>query len=151
MVVRFVIPGKPMGKQRPKFSNAGRFVKTYTPKETINYENRIISSYKEKYGTLDHYAFNKSSKIFANIKIYFELPKSCYGKKGLNKDGREKIDGVYCTTHKDIDNIVKIVFDALNGVCYTDDKQVVFLVAEKLWTTDLPRIEVELTDECERM
>ena len=29
--IRFTIPGQPFGKQRPKFSRAGAYVKTYTP------------------------------------------------------------------------------------------------------------------------
>lgn len=36
--IRFTIPGQPFGKQRPKFSRAGAYVKTYTPKETTSYE-----------------------------------------------------------------------------------------------------------------
>lgn len=29
MMIRFVIPGEPQGKGRPKFSRQGNFVKTY--------------------------------------------------------------------------------------------------------------------------
>ena len=39
--IRFTIPGQPFGKQRPKFSRAGAYVKTYTPKETTSYENLV--------------------------------------------------------------------------------------------------------------
>ena len=65
-----------------------------------------------------------------------------YGKKGLNKSGKNKINGVYCDKHKDLDNIIKIVMDALNGICFNDDKQIVCIEAYKLYTQDLPRVEV---------
>lgn len=45
--IRFTIPGKPFGKQRPKFSRAGAYVKTYTPKETTSYENLVKLFYNE--------------------------------------------------------------------------------------------------------
>ena len=34
----FKISGKPMGKGRPRFTRSGH---TYTPKDTVEYENRI--------------------------------------------------------------------------------------------------------------
>lgn len=45
--IRFSIPGQPFGKQRPKFSRAGAYVKTYTPKETTSYENLVKLFYNE--------------------------------------------------------------------------------------------------------
>ena len=41
----------------------------------------------------------------------------------------------------DLDNVVKAVLDALNGVVYRDDAQVVNLVATKRYATE-PRVEV---------
>ena len=46
--IRFTIPGQPFGKQRPKFSRAGAYVKTYTPKETTSYENLVKLFYNRK-------------------------------------------------------------------------------------------------------
>ena len=45
--IRFTIPGQPFGKQRPKFSRTGAYVKTYTPKETTSYENLVKLFYNE--------------------------------------------------------------------------------------------------------
>ena len=39
--VELVVPGKPMGKQRPKFARMGKFTKAYTPKETVAHETQI--------------------------------------------------------------------------------------------------------------
>ena len=40
-----------------------------------------------------------------------------------------------------MDNILKAVADALNGVCYKDDKSIVKMSIEKFYS-DVPRIEV---------
>lgn len=47
----------------------------------------------------------------------------------------------------DLDNLVKFVLDALNGVAYGDDSQVATLTCAKTYTTspdDTPRIDVYL-------
>ena len=45
----------------------------------------------------------------------------------------------------DIDNVVKLVMDALNGVAYDDDKQVVRQYAEKRYTDGEPYIAVRVS------
>jgi Holliday junction resolvase RusA-like endonuclease len=48
---------------------------------------------------------------------------------------------VFPNVKPDLDNVVKAVLDALNGVVYLDDAQVVNLVATKRYATE-PRVEV---------
>jgi Holliday junction resolvase RusA-like endonuclease len=139
--VELTILGEPMGKQRPRYSNYGGYVRTYTPQKTINYESLVVHEYNEKYGKL---IFDKEEPVSAEIIAYFPLSKVDYGKKGLSKSGREKMSMVYCTKHLDLDNIVKIVLDSLNSICFFDDKQVVSVIAHKVWTTDTPRVEIKL-------
>ena len=45
------------------------------------------------------------------------------------------------TKKPDGDNILKAVADALNGVCYKDDKNIVKMSIEKFYS-DMPRIDV---------
>jgi Holliday junction resolvase RusA-like endonuclease len=45
------------------------------------------------------------------------------------------------TKKPDIDNIEKIIFDALNGIAYNDDSQIVSCWADKFYST-VPRVEV---------
>ena len=139
--VELTILGTPVGKQRPKVSMANGVVRTYTPTKTMNYETLVAHEYMSKYkGQM--FAINEP--IYAIVKAYFGLNKGDYGKKGLNKSGREKIEKCFATTHIDIDNILKSVFDALNKICYPDDKQIVSVIATKNWTTDTPRVEIYL-------
>ena len=50
----------------------------------------------------------------------------------------------FATTHIDIDNILKCLFDALNSICYPDDKQIVQVFATKRYTEDTPRVHIIL-------
>ena len=46
------IPGKPVGKARPKFRRAGFKVITYTPPATKKYEKEVARIYKQSAGVL---------------------------------------------------------------------------------------------------
>ena len=41
-----------------------------------------------------------------------------------------------CTKKPDVDNIIKVVLDALNKVAYQDDTQVVEVIAIKRWSNE---------------
>lgn len=72
---------------------------------------------------------------FLEMSIVFRLkrPKSHFVN---NKPGEGRIKtnapGKYHPTRTDIDNLAKFVLDSLNGVLYTDDRQVVSLKATKV-------------------
>lgn len=55
--IKFVVPGLPFGKQRPKVTvrkftgsdgKEKKFAKAYTPEKTVNYENLVKMAYQEK-------------------------------------------------------------------------------------------------------
>ena len=48
--VEFEIVGEPKGKGRPRFARIGNGVRSYTPKETHNYESFIKVSYINSVG-----------------------------------------------------------------------------------------------------
>ena len=50
----------------------------------------------------------------------------------------------YCTKHLDLDNIIKIVLDSLNSICFYDDKQVVEITSCKMWTMETPKVIIVL-------
>ena len=137
MTVEFTIPGPPVGKGRPRFRRVGKFVQTYTPKKTKDYENLVRKEYKKQ-------AKGKklSGAIKADICAVFPIPKS------TNKKRRqEMIDGGISHTSKiDLDNICKSVFDALNDTAYTDDAAIDEIHAAKMYG-ETPRCEVRLTDD----
>ena len=149
--IHFMIMGEPMAKQRPRVTTIKGFARAYTPKDTLNYENKVLMSYQE---ALKEQSSEEQLKVlfpqgsFVRLKLsaYFSLTKGDYGKKGLNKNGREKLDQYYCDKHKDLDNIIKIVLDALNGIAFSDDKQVVAMECDKAYSSDLPYVSVTLEE-----
>ena len=44
----------------------------------------------------------------------------------------------------DVDNHVKAILDALNGICYKDDAQVAHVTADKCLDKDEPRVAVDI-------
>jgi len=114
----FEIPGKPFGKQRPRFTRTGR---AYTPKETIAHEEAIRMIAKPK--------FPKPITGPARLTVWatFKPARSWTKKKTAEHLGR------WHTMTPDGDNIVKAVSDALNGIAYQDDSQVAVMVCHKLW------------------
>jgi Holliday junction resolvase RusA-like endonuclease len=115
MDIEFIVPGAAMGKQRPRFVRRGRFVSTYTPQETKNYQKQVLIAYNK---------VARGKKLFGPIKAdvcaIYEPPKS------VSKKTREKmLSGEIPYTKKpDVDNILKSVCDALNEVSYDDDAQI---------------------------
>lgn len=129
--MKFIIPGEPVAKGRPRLGKFG----TYTPTKTVNYEN-LVKLYYTSSGGKKH-----EGMLYMKITAYFSIPKSTSKKKHA-----EMIDGNIRPTKKpDIDNIVKIIGDALNGIAYDDDSSVVSVNAEKYYS-DEPRVEVEITE-----
>lgn len=127
------IPGKPMGKQRPKF---GKGI-TYTPKQTVNYENYVKILFKQKYP--DTFLAGELRVI---IETYFKIPKNAKKSDKLKMATNE----IRPTKKPDCDNIAKIILDALNGVAYYDDKQVVSLQIEKYYATAKEKVTVEIQE-----
>jgi Holliday junction resolvase RusA-like endonuclease len=134
--IKFTIPGEPKGKGRPKFSRQGNFVKTYTPETTVNYENWVKICFREEGQKM------LEGQLRAVIDCYYAIPKS------FSKKKREKaLKGELRPTKKpDCDNIAKIILDALNGLAYKDDKDIVSCLIEK-WYGEEPRVEVYIDNE----
>lgn len=128
------IPGKVIGKQRPKFSRRGNFVKTYTPEKTVNYENWVkmcwMQSEQEKL----------SGNIIAVIVARFIIPQSYSQKK------RKELNEKPCPKKPDCDNIAKSILDALNGIAYDDDAQIVDLSVSKVYSATEEGVDLYLTE-----
>lgn len=135
MKVDFVIQGKVQAKQRPRFNRySGR---TYTPNETIAYENWVRTCYLEKYK--DKELMEKPLKVI--IKAYFEIPKS------TSKKRKQQMldDEILPMVKPDTDNIAKSILDSLNGIAYKDDKQVAELIVYKFYN-DTPYVNVTIEE-----
>lgn len=116
---QLTIDGVPVAKGRPRFSRYG----AYTPKKTQEYEEYVKMCWLAKYGSIQP----SEQSLEMNIVFYLPIPKS------VNKKQRaEMLDGRIKHTKKpDIDNLIKSVLDALNGIAYSDDSQIIKVTAVK--------------------
>ena len=132
-MIKFTVYGNPVPKGRPRFGRAKHSGKpvTYTPVETEIWESYVraqaLNVRPEK--LLD-------GPLALAATFYLMSPKS--RPKGQAFPDRKP----------DLDNLVKAVKDALEGVIYTNDSRIVREVAEKRYG-DPPRVEIAIYDAAE--
>lgn len=110
------IEGRPKVKERPRMTRRGR---VFTPKRTLDYERQIAEAYNGPMFESDRLAVHLS---FSRKGVQIEISEAEL--KPEHSSGLPVLRG-------DIDNYAKAIMDALNGVAYEDDKQIVVLIAEK--------------------
>lgn len=134
--IRFEVPGAPFGKERPKFARRGNYTKTYTPKKTLQHEKEVVAAYME---VAKGRKFEKGTPLDIRIIAYYPIPKSTSKKKQ-----REMLEHRLRPTVKpDLDNVAKLVYDALNGVAWYDDNAIVDTQVRKFYS-DMPRVDVSI-------
>lgn len=114
----FTIDGEPRGKQRPRHTKAGI---VYTPTETTHYEKAVKAAYIQAGGKMIE------GPVKVEVWAFMKIPTSLSNKKA------EALNGVPADKRPDIDNILKIVYDGLQGVAFADDKQITETVAHKVY------------------
>ena len=129
-MIKFTIPGDPRGKQRPRFNR--RTGTTYTPTETVAYEKEVRALFYKAGGR------KGDGPVALGITAFYKIPTSA------TRAERERMSAGEPPQKKpDLDNVVKIIMDGLNGAAYDDDKQVTSIHAEKEYS-EAPRVEVDI-------
>ena len=118
----FSVEGDPVGKQRPRFAKG----RTYTPKKSVDYENLIARQARSAMGPAEPLETPVAVYIYANHAIPASYSKN-RKKACLNRLERPK--------KPDLDNVAKSFLDAMNGIVYKDDVQVVSLHVTKRYDT----------------
>ncbi len=125
MEIKFRVPGPPKGKQRPRVCRINGRSVTYTPKQTIEYEQKVRASYT----SVSKVKFQKDVPLEISILALFPIP--LHASKKLKK---QMLNGeVLPTKRPDCDNIIKIILDALNGLAYQDDCQICKVYFAKIY------------------
>ena len=73
MEVKFVIPGPPKGKGRPRFSKEPGKKKPTTPKDTVLYENLVKTEYQRQCGEA---RFEDRAMLDLRVVAYYPIPSS---------------------------------------------------------------------------
>lgn len=128
------ILGEPVGKARPRMNT--RTGKAYTPSKTKYYEYLVRQELAFKYRQIEQII---DDPIRVTIIAYFGIPKSTSKKR----QSEMLKDNIRPTKKPDIDNITKIILDALNKFIYKDDTQVVELVVRKYYDA-IPKVYVKV-------
>lgn len=104
----------PVAKGRPQFSKAGH---CYTPTKTSLFEKeiRILAAQQMRLNSFRIL----TGPITAVVTFYIKKP--------------QKLTRQFPATKPDLDNLIKGVFDALNGIAWDDDAQVCRIECEKVY------------------
>lgn len=136
-MINFIVPGDPVAKGRPRFRRIGKFVSTYSPKKTITYEKQISNAALLAMGD------QKPLETPLSLYLYISMPIPCSYSKKRKADCL--IGAEQHTKRPDIDNVYKLVGDALNGIVYKDDSQIVNLHVRKLYAST-PQVEILVSE-----
>jgi Holliday junction resolvase RusA-like endonuclease len=132
MILRFDVPGNPQGKRRARFARAGHFIKSYQDPVTVNYETFIREMFC--------LAYPKFVPLEIPLEIFIDA--HCAMPKTSEKKRRMMLQGKIRPAKKpEVDNIAKVILDALTGLAFKNDSQVVALYVHKDYS-EQPRVHV---------
>src|SRR5690606_36469804 len=135
-MIHIVVPGAPVGKDRPRFVRChgpAHGVVAYRLRKTANYEAILAAAGIDAMnGTppLD-------GPLMVRITAFMPIAKSWTRKKTA-----DALDGAIRPDKPDADNILKTL-DALNGIVWRDDAQIAEARVSNLYDTQ-PRLEIEV-------
>ncbi len=129
------IAGKPKGKDRARTTRTGH---TFTPKATENAEANVVQIWREAGEP------RLPDRLFDDIRTYtpvrmdalilVERPASHFNSKGeLNVNGQRH--PLPENQKPDVDNLLKLVMDALNKRAYKDDVQITTSNQKRRWAS----------------
>lgn len=125
-LLTITIPGEMRGKGRPRFARMGSFVRAYTDAATISAENWIKACAVDQ----ARLAYPLDAALWLDVAIGVAIPRSWSKKRQA-----EAATGRAAPTGKpDLDNCIKLIADACNGVLWRDDKQIVRVLAAKRYS-----------------
>lgn len=128
-LIRFTIPGPAIGKGRPRFSRKSGAA--FTPAKTRNHEAfvRMLATEameEDGYDGSLRAPLDKPVKLI--VQVFCTIPPS------WNKAKREAAKANILRPGKpDLDNVIKSIGDAMNGVVFADDKLIYRVEATKMF------------------
>ena len=122
--IKFVVPTEPVPFPRPRFNSDTKGV----------YNSARYTDFKNAIGLIARRAMDGREPFTGEIKIHADF----YRHKPRPKKGTKP----QVSFIGDGDNYLKAVMDALIGVCYVDDRQIVDFSGRKIFGE--PHVEIEL-------
>jgi len=133
--VQFLVPGEPVGKGRPRVSTISGQAHMFTPKKTALYEGVIAM-------VANAAMFGRpliEGPVMVEMRIVLPVPAS----KTKKFKAQALAGEVFPTKKPDMDNVIKAIYDGLNGVVWKDDVQVVDAFVRKRYG-EVPGVHVRI-------
>lgn len=125
--ITFRVNGDTQPQGRPRATRMGKGVRMYDDPKSVAYKTIVRASFN-RLGVKEFL----EGPLYMKVVIYKKMPKAFSKKKQ-----QMALDGILRPeTKPDVDNYAKTFMDALNGLAYKDDSQVVTLVTEKYYSDD---------------
>lgn len=135
MSVHFNVPGQPVGKGRPRIGKVGAHARMFTPAKTVSYESTVACSAQQ--------AMQGRGLIEGPVKVLMRMTLVIPASWSRKKQEQALAGQIRPTTKPDADNVIKAIFDAINGVVWRDDVQVVELGLSKVYGA-VPGVSVQV-------
>lgn len=139
--IKFTVPGAAAAQGRPRFTTRGGYPRAYDPQKSRDYKKHVSTSVliqARAAGVRD--ALPVRGPVYLSVTEQRAVPKSW----SRVKRAAAIAGDILPTTRPDIDNVVKGIKDALNGLLWADDSQVVQLSARKVYA-ETPGVIIEFT------
>lgn len=130
--MKIIIPGEPIAKKRPRFSNAGKFARAYDcqDKEKKHQKKHLMTNVILQDLPENDLKAVYSSHLDVSLSYHMSVPDSAsLPQKNL------KLWGFEFPMRKDIDNLCKWTLDICNGLIWQDDQQIVRLTASQSYNS----------------
>lgn len=118
-MIELIIKGRAVPKGRPRFVKG--MSRPITPAATIRAEREVARLAREAIADAPYFSQPLTGPVRLEVLAVFEIPVSWNkAKRAAALEGR-----VWHTSTPDADNLLKLISDAMNGIIYNDDGQVV--------------------------
>ena len=134
--MKYTLDITPKPQSRPRFTRQGRA-----------YELAEMKRWKQELAMLLAMRNPKrieKGAIHVSVTFYIRPPQTISKIKTKRPVANESLEKIYVDKKPDIDNYIKAVLDASNGLLFKDDGQIAALTTQKLYSLN-PRIELEIT------
>ena len=134
-MAKYVLNIEPKPQSRPRFSS-----------KSGAYEKSDMKQWKRMFGLLlmqQKAKIVEKGSIFVAMTFYIHPPQVISKIKTKRPRSNLELETMYVQKKPDIDNYIKAVLDASNGMLFKDDGQVAELSAKKMYSLQ-PRIEIEI-------
>lgn len=140
--MEIVIYGEPVPQGRPKFARIGNHVHAYDPEKSKTYKQLVRFWVTQHLKKIDDWKPFENA-LCVDLTFYLGIPTSWSKQKRI-----QAAQGVIrpIVRNGDIDNMVKAILDANNGLLWVDDCIITDLSARKRYTGELARVVIKITE-----